>query len=255
MAMVRDFRDKDIVWIIRLFNGETSTLYNINFANSRKSPNLGGKILIAVNIGANSKTIQGFKEKFNDLNTLLSTHNVILLAVRGSDDNKELFIDKNWDALSNIKLVEDYTILRLPDDRDTLVVGGDVTLYRNWKKKHGKYFEDEEPVFDHTMVKSAHELQFCINSIILGFNIDEMPGDPLTMLEVDRLTCDKLIELMCSAQKMFLNLLVKGHNIIRAYIPDQIGFLTPWGQQTKRSRPALVYNGTNNMRALKTLTY
>lgn len=255
MAMVRDFRDKDIVWIIRLFNGETSTLYNINFANSRKSPNLGGKILIAVNIGANSKTIQGFKEKFNDLNTLLSTHNVILLAVRGSDDNKELFIDKNWDALSNIKLVEDYTILRLPDDRDTLVVGGDVTLYRNWKKKHGKYFEDEEPVFDHTMVKSAHELQFCINSIILGFNIDEMPGDPLTMLEVDRLTCDKLIELMCSAQKMFLNLLVKGHNIIRAYIPDQIGFLTPWGQQTKRSRPALVYNGTNNMMALKTLTY
>ena len=252
MAMVRDFRDKDIVWIIRLFNGEASPLYNINF-DSREFPNLRGKILIAVNIGANSKTIQGFKEKFNDLNTSFSTHNVTVLAVRGSDDNKELFVDRNWDALSNIKLVEDYTILRLPDDRETLVVGGDVTLYRDWRIKHGKYFEDEEPVFDHTMVKSAHELRFCINSIILGFNIDEMPGDPLTMLEVDRLTCDKLIELMCSAQKMFLNLLMKGHNIMRAYIPDRIGLLTPWGQQTKRSRPVSVCNGTNNMRTLKTL--
>lgn len=250
MAMVRDFRDKDIAWIICLFNGEISPLYNINSAVLRAAPNLSGRILVAVNIGANSKTIQGFKEKFNDLNTSLSTQNVTVLAVRGSDDNKELFVDRNWDALSNIKLVEDYTILRLPEDRNALVVGGDVTLYKDWRIKHGKYFEDEEPVFDHTMVKSAHELRFCINSIILGFNINEIPGDPLTILEAGRPTCDKLIELICSAQKMILNLLIKGHNITREYVPDQIGLLRPWGQQTRFTRPAPVYINMNDIRTL-----
>ena len=247
--MVRDFRDKDIVWIVRLFNGEASPLCNMNIA-LRPFSKLSGKLVVATNIGANSKTIQGFKEKFNDLNTLLITQNVTVLAVRGSDDNKELFSDRNWDALSNIKLIEDYTILRLPDDKDTLVVGGDVTLYRDWRIKHGKYFEDEEPVFDHTMVKSAHELGFCIHSIILGFNIDEMPRNPLTILEIGKPMCDKIIELICSAQKMFLHLLMKGHNITQAYIPEQIGALTPWNQQINDCWPSMVHNGLNEIRRL-----
>lgn len=238
--MVRDFRDKGGVWLIRLYNCDISPLYKLSL-----EPGRNGIIVIAVNIGANSKHIQGFKEKFHSLNSYLQAKDITVFAVRGSDDNKALFNDRNWDVLSNIKLVEDYTILQLPNNNNTLVVGGDMTTHKDWRVKHGRYFKDEEPMFDHTLVKDEQELGFSINLIVLAFNISDLPNDPIVLFDNGGPTMDRRIDLICSAQKMLLQLSLKGHRIMGAFIPAFVTSVVEFGCAHYSWRPCMIETNIN----------
>lgn len=244
--MIRDFRDKNAVWLIHLYNCDISPLYKLSFDTPRtRRSRRNGRIVIAVNIGANSKDIQGFKEKFHSLNSYLRAKDITVFAVRGSDDNKALFNDRNWDVLSNIKLVEDYTILQLPNNYNTLVIGGDVTMHKDWRIKHGRYFKDEEPVFDHTLVKDERELGLTINSIILGFNINDLPDDPIMLFDNCGPIMDKRIDLMCSAQKMLMYLSLKGHHILGAFMPAFVTSVIDFGCAHYNWRPCMMASDIN----------
>ena len=171
--------------------------------------------VLVFNMGVYYDTIGVFAEKLKKFNDAIKKLGNLIIAVRGSDDNPELFKQENWDALSNIKLIEDYTVLDFGDENNALVLGGDLSLDKKWKVDHGRYWENEEPVFDYRRVKSPIELGYSINTLIIPTKFMSSPEiiDELWMNEFDTEIPFKMCDIWCDASKMILKMRLMGHDI------------------------------------------
>lgn len=87
-------------------------------------------------------SITNNKMILKDLNEFLAEKNIIMYAIRGNHDNpsyfKKEFHDKHDLHYSNVKLIEDYTVLEL-DGQRILCVGGAVSIDRE-----SRQYEDYE---------------------------------------------------------------------------------------------------------------
>lgn len=162
--MNKDLSSYQRIFHTRLENRETSALVSLLEPYFRES------LCIVLNIGAYYETIEEFANKLRGFNERLSKNKVTIVAVRGSDDNPELFKDENWDALSNIKLAEDYTLLQICGGKNMLLIGGDVSLDKEWKVEHGRYWPGEEPIFDVSKITSPLETLVNYDFLVLGLN-------------------------------------------------------------------------------------
>lgn len=207
--MVRDLTAWERMEKIMLKDRNTSRLIELTTKSHKNS------LVFVFNMGVYYDSIETFTEKLKKFNNAIARMNVLIVAVRGSDDNPELFKDKYWDALSNIKLVEDYTVLNLCDDNCALVIGGDISLDKKWKVSQGRYWEKEEPVFDHTRIKSPIELGYNINTLITSSRLLQSPeysfGPWVNEFETDMVF--KLFDVWSEASKLMEKMLLLGHNL------------------------------------------
>ncbi len=90
-------------------------------------------------------------EALADLNQLLEKENIILLLVRGNNENPSIFAEDRID-LSNIISLQDICIVKI-GNKNMLCVGGGISINRKWKMKNDSrlnirtYYENEFPVF------------------------------------------------------------------------------------------------------------
>lgn len=146
------------------WHGEWNTIISV-----LKDKNIDNCTLIQVGdfgVGFERKTKEIARLKF--LNKFLKTKKINLYAIRGNHDDPAYFTGKDETLkFSNIKLVPDYSIIRI-EDRNVLFIGGAISIDRKynssvtdfygnpWKgRKQGiNYWADEGIVFKEDILRS-----------------------------------------------------------------------------------------------------
>lgn len=109
-------------------------------------------IFISGGAGFGTKDDDFFGEVLGKINNISKQNNSYVIIVRGSKDDPSYFTEHKFD-LSNVKLVPDYSVVRMKGF-DVLCVGGGLTIDRQWRIEQGKrlgktlYFEGCRSVFD-----------------------------------------------------------------------------------------------------------
>lgn len=109
-------------------------------------------IIINGNTGFGTKSMESFTNELEKLNAVLEKNNCHILFVRGNMDDPSFFTEHKID-FSNIKLIEDYSLIKL-NNFNCLCVGGSISIDREWKKSQsdrlGKpmYWENEGTEFN-----------------------------------------------------------------------------------------------------------
>jgi hypothetical protein len=109
-------------------------------------------IFISGGAGFGTKDDDFFGEVLGKINNISRQNNSYVVIVRGSKDDPSYFTEHKFD-LSNVKLVPDYSVIRMKGF-DVLCVGGGLTIDRQWRIEQGKrlgktlYFEGCRSVFD-----------------------------------------------------------------------------------------------------------
>jgi hypothetical protein len=102
--------------------------------------------------------------KLKILNDKLVECDSDLFILRGNHDNPKWFKDENFinekEQLSNIKFVQDYSVLNI-DDENILFIGGAISIDRNSRKMDGfekSWWEDEIVNFDFERAKGFRDI-------------------------------------------------------------------------------------------------
>lgn len=214
--MVIDYSSKQLISKILLNDRNTSRLLELVLRRHY------GELTIVFNMGMYYDSIETFQKKLQKFNDALKKNgDAVILAVRGSDDNPELFKDEYFDALSNIKLVEDYSTLKLRGGHNALVVGGNLSIDKEWRVAHGKYWDGEEPIFDYTKVKSPIELGYGYDTLICSYNEQTL----FTLIQsdwIDEMNPElafKVLDMNNKMSKMVLKMILDGHELTYCMAP------------------------------------
>ena len=93
-------------------------------------------------IGIGFSDIEKQSKTLDKCNDIAIKHNYYLVLVRGNHDNPDLFIDNSPLNKSNIKLVEDYTIIKT-FDKNVLCIGGAISIDRSQRVEGKTYWKNE----------------------------------------------------------------------------------------------------------------
>jgi hypothetical protein len=104
-----------------------------------------------------NKNIKELNKKFKD-------NGAYVVFMRGNENNPDYF-DGEKINYSNIIAVPDYSILSTKFG-NILIIGGQLSVNRSWKKKHGNYWENEMPKFDEMSIKEIGTEKLEINVLI-----------------------------------------------------------------------------------------
>lgn len=118
-----------------------------------------------------------YMNEFSKFNEKLHKVNSYIFFVRGNHDDPSYF-DGERINLSNIKAVEDYSVIKTKNFT-TLCVGGAISVDRSWRKlqevhinkyrednKKKLYWEDEAPVFDKEKIGNLFKSGIVIDSVV-----------------------------------------------------------------------------------------
>lgn len=114
-------------------------------------------------IGIGFSDIEKQSKTLDKCNDIAVKHNYYLILVRGNHDNPDLFINNSSLNKSNIKLVEDYTIIKT-FDKNVLCIGGAISIDRSHRVERKTYWKNEtvKPIDDFLSI----DIQYA------DFNID-----------------------------------------------------------------------------------
>jgi hypothetical protein len=118
-------------------------------------------IIFSGSTGFGTKSFEHFDEIFKKLNEILEKNNTHVLFIRGNNDDP-LYFTGDKINYSNIKAIEDYSLIKL-DGFNCLCVGGGISLDRKWKQTQEKrikkslYWEGEATKFNLEELKSILE--------------------------------------------------------------------------------------------------
>ena len=112
-------------------------------------------IFVSGGFGFGTKDDSFFVELLGKINEIAKENNSYVLFVRGLNDNPSYFTKDChiFDHLENVKLVEDYSLIKL-DGFDCLCIGGSIPIDKKWKIEQSKrvgralYFEGCESKFN-----------------------------------------------------------------------------------------------------------
>lgn len=122
--------------------------------------------------GITKSSIEQYREFFEELNSQLESVDSLLLFVRGGGDDASLFKEDTL-GLSNIKLLEDYSVVELKY-YNVMCIGGSISLDRSWKTKNGvndDVFANEQPIFSQEKLDDClkHDISCIVTSMLPSF--------------------------------------------------------------------------------------
>ena len=110
-----------------------------------------------------------YKTSIKTFNKFLKSRGIIMYVVRGNHDNPSYF-DGRF-ILSNVKLVEDYTVVRV-ENKNWLLVGGAISIDRNARTHGFSYWRDEVFVLDLNKVDSMRDIDCVVTHNAPEFALD-----------------------------------------------------------------------------------
>lgn len=155
----RSVHPKEIERLKRLKNKENQSHNEPHTLRRSYKLKKGGKgdgrydnsaIIFSSGVGFGTKEYEYFDKHLKEINELLARNNAHIFFVRGNNDDPSYFAEHKLDY-SNIKLLEDYSVVKF-SNFNCLCVGGGISFDRKWKQtqeeRYGKklYWENEAPV-------------------------------------------------------------------------------------------------------------
>lgn len=113
-----------------------------------------------------------------DLDTFLTKYNCSMYVVRGNHDDPEYFKGKH--VYSNLKLVEDYTVLQI-EGKSILCVGGGISINRKQCTYGIDVFHNEEFVFNEDKVKDLRGIDCVVTHVAPDFCYPNGPMPRIVM--------------------------------------------------------------------------
>lgn len=130
------------------------------------TPNItNAVIIIAGDIGLGFQKKTYYNRIFKDLNKRLLELDSHILMFRGNHDDPSYFNGKKQIVLSNIRTIEDYTVVSTAN-HNTLCVGGSLSIDRMYRTPNKSYWKNEAMVYDEYQLNEIHENGIEIDSVV-----------------------------------------------------------------------------------------
>jgi hypothetical protein len=198
---------------IKAQHSKPKSCFNSHFSNS--------VIFVTGNSGFGTHSEKHYLDFLEKQNNILKYNNVMLLFVRGNNDDPSFFNEKKID-LSNIKTLPDFSIVETKD-KVILCIGGAISVDRTWKIDQEKrinafadspkkrlYWNDEAPVLDieklKEIVSNTERIDFVVSHTAPSFATpsyfpisDEWAKKDTQLakdIDNERLTMDKIFEFL-----------------------------------------------------------
>lgn len=155
-----------------------NTMFSFNIKSKKKLTDYSNAVLIVTgDCGIGFNKCQYYIDTFKRMNELLAKNNTTIIFVRGNHDDPQYFKEDKF-GFSNIKCVDDYSIIRTKN-HNTLCVGGGISIDRIWRKsqehrinKYKKdnikklYWDDEQVVFNESLIDDIINSGIIIDSVV-----------------------------------------------------------------------------------------
>lgn len=131
----------------------------------RKKRNFNNSlIIIAGDCGIGFHKFKFYQDLFNKIHQFLIDNNIVICMVRGNHDDPSYF-ENDLFNLSNIKLIQDYTVIQTCG-KNILCVGGGISIDRVWRKQREHVINKHKP-------KSSHKKMYWENEGVV-YDFDKM---------------------------------------------------------------------------------
>ena len=104
-------------------------------------------IIIAGDCGIGFNKLKYYQDLFNKVHQFLIDNNIVLCMIRGNHDDPSYFQEDLFN-LSNIKLIQDYTVIQACD-KNILCIGGGISIDRLWRKQRESVINKHKPKSSH----------------------------------------------------------------------------------------------------------
>ena len=181
-----------------------------------------------------------YRDKFDFFNSSLSSFGVVVLFIRGNHDNPSYFNGENFN-FSNIKTIEDYSIVKVFGNNNILCIGGGWSCDKSWRKEQEErinkfrsdtsfkkklFWDDERPIYDEEKLNEIFKEKINI-SFVCSHDCPSFVGKECHKTEIDTMidqwskNDDSLLEYVAESQesldKVYDFLLSHKNNIVKWY--------------------------------------
>lgn len=191
-----------------------------------------------INIGFKNPVF--YRDKFDFFNSSLSSFGVVVLFIRGNHDNPSYFNDENFN-FSNIKTIEDYSIVKVFGNNNILCIGGGWSCDKSWRKEQEErinkfrsdtsfkkklFWDDERPIYNEEKLNEIFKEKINI-SFVCSHDCPSFVGKECHKTEIDTMidqwskNDDSLLEYVEESQesldKVYDFLLSHKNNVVKWY--------------------------------------
>lgn len=134
-------------------------------------------VIVAGDIGFGFNKMSYYEQELSKLNDISHKNNIQIVFVRGNHDDPSFFTEDKF-KMSNIHLVDDYTVV-ITEKHKTLCVGGGISIDRSWRKSREEmmnkyttscikkiYWENEPMIYNETLLKEFKDNNIEIDSVV-----------------------------------------------------------------------------------------